>query len=333
MRRFYKTLFFLFVITAAWQIIRSFYLPEEKQVRSELRQHVQKSFPELSSQSNSRFGIKRLHIGNSFQHIVLIHGLDDPDKVWMNLAPELKKHGYHTWKMLYPNDQPIRESAKLFLIHLAQLKKQGVSNIVIVAHSMGGLVSREVLTNHRLCLTDCENTELPVVDKLIMVGTPNAGSHLARFRGLGEIREQLARLIDGKSGWLDWILDGAGEAGIDLIPGSPFLMELNSHAPPKDTSYLIIAGVIGAESKSALLNKLDNLIKEKDFSEALKESINELNHDLGDGLVSLESAQLDNIELIKVDGNHLSIIRNISTESRRVPPAIPIILERLEQTK
>jgi hypothetical protein len=52
---------------------------------------------------------------------------------------------------------------------------------------------------------------------------------------------------------------------------------------------------------------------------------------LGDGLVTVESTRLDGVDHRTVHGNHLSMIRNISIESSRVPPAIPVIIEYLGQ--
>ncbi|NIO09464.1 MAG: acetyltransferase, partial [Deltaproteobacteria bacterium] len=53
---------------------------------------------------------------------------------------------------------------------------------------------------------------MPAVTALIMVGTPNHGSQLARLRVFTEMRDQLARLTKGEINWLGGILDGAGEA-------------------------------------------------------------------------------------------------------------------------
>jgi hypothetical protein len=42
---------------------------------------------------------------------------------------------------------------------------------------------------------------------------------------------------------------------------------------------------------------------------------------LGDGLVTVESTRLEGVSHRTVDGNHLSMIRNVNTGSRRIPPA------------
>ena len=50
---------------------------------------------------------------------------------------------------------------------------------------------------------------------------------------------------------------------------------------------------------------------------------------IGDGVVSIESARLPDVDdTIVVEGNHLSMIVNVF-RSDSTPPAIPIVLERL----
>ena len=84
----------------------------------------------------------------------------------------------------YPNDQRISKSARAFARQMVALKQAGVSRITIVAHSMGGLVTREMLTHEDFYAGKGTNHETyPDVARLIMVGTPNKGSSLVRLRG------------------------------------------------------------------------------------------------------------------------------------------------------
>ena len=282
----------------------------------------------MAKNARQRFGLKQLNQSSvQAQHIVLIHGLDDPGKVWMNLAPVLSNAGFNVWEMIYPNDQPINRSASFFYQELGRLYKADVRDIVIVAHSMGGLITREVLTNPQWqCPVACEENKIPSVKQLIMVGTPNHGSELARFRMLAEIREQVERLLAGQADWLDWIFDGAGEAGIDLIPGSEFLTALNQRPHPDKTDYFIIAGVIGEEERDSLKNYLATLKNQQTITGLLDFILDTI----GDGLVSLESTRLTGIPIEVVPGNHLTIIRNVSRSSTNTPPAIPIIMRKIQ---
>jgi hypothetical protein len=55
-----------------------------------------------------------------------------------------------------------------------------------------------------------------------------------------------------------------------------------------------------------------------------------LTHGLGDGLVTVESTRLVGVSHRTVDGTHLSMIRNITSGSRRIPPAVPFIIDQLK---
>jgi pimeloyl-ACP methyl ester carboxylesterase len=309
-----------------WQLLRGGLADRERQARSQFKETVERTFPEQAAAARQRYGLARLHEAEAGKaHIVLIHGLDDPGKVWMNLGPALHAAGYGVSVMTYPNDQSVVDSAALFQESLRALSDDGVGRIAIVAHSMGGLVSREMLTNPALAC-DAPDCQIPAVGRLIMIGTPNHGSSLARFRGLGELREQFARILAGQAGWLDWVFDGAGEAGIDITPGSPFLMALNARPNPPETDLDVIAGVIAEEQAQAI----DSLIADSAPGNAGLQLV-PLAERLGDGLVSLESATLEDVPLYRVQGNHLSIIRNLDAASDRTPPAIPIVLDLLAE--
>ena len=326
MSRVLISLLLVAVLVIAWQTARIAFPEHERSVRSQVKTMVESTFPEEAEKARSRFGLTRLHqAGPGMPEVVLVHGLDDPGMVWMTLAPALQAQGYGVSVMDYPNDQPIRDSAKLFANSLQSMSEQGVVELTIVAHSMGGLVSREMLSSPSL-VCQAPDCSMPAVQRLVMVGTPNHGSNLARFRGLAELREQLSRMIDGEAGWLDSIFDGAGEAGLDLIPGSNFLTELNSRPYPVGTAMHVIAGVIAKDEAEALAR----LIEGPDIGEE-GAIVVPLAETLGDGLVSLESASLPAVPLDRVSGNHLSIIRNLSADSRRVPPAVPIILRLLRE--
>jgi pimeloyl-ACP methyl ester carboxylesterase len=326
MSRVLISLVLLAVLVVAWQTTRIAFQEHERALRSQVKATVEATFPELAEKAKERFGLTRLHhAAPGMSEVVLVHGMDDPGMVWMNLAPALQAQGYGVSIMNYPNDQPVHDSARLLAESLQSMSEKGIDELAIVAHSMGGLVSREMLSNPSLgCnLRDCS---MPAVTRLIMVGTPNQGSNMARFRGLGELREQLSRMIDGEAGWLDSIFDGGGEAGLDLIPGSPFLADLNSRTYPEGTAMHVIAGVIAKDEAESLAQLIDG--PDVESENALVVPMAEA---LGDGLVSLESASLPGVPLHRVSGNHLSIIRNLSTGSTRVPPAVPIILQLLRE--
>ncbi len=336
---------FIIILTGLWQFTSELFLEKEKTLRSSVRKTVEETFPSQAAEVAASYGLHHSDSNlavpdraNPLPHcVVLIHGLDDPGKVWMNLAPALANEGFDVWEMLYPNDQPIIESTSLFFEKLKGLKALGAGRITIVSHSMGGLVSREMLTNPELAYPEKARAgELPEVVELIMVATPNHGSELARFRVFTEFRDQWAYATKNKGHWLRGILDGAGEAKIDLLPGSSFLNTLNSRPHPEGVKMSVIAGVASPwdeEEIARFINSVrqklpeDNHDELDDVGKFLKSAAN----GLGDGLVTVNSTMLQGIPHQTVPGTHLSMIRNIFENSERVPPAVPIIVEQLKQ--
>jgi pimeloyl-ACP methyl ester carboxylesterase len=333
----------ILLLLGLWQFFTNMYREQEKELRRQLRETVKEKFPEQTAKFSQTFGLFFLEadgepprgVALNRKSVVLIHGLDDPGQVWQNLAPELVKEDFNVWLMQYPNDQPIVESAQLFFQKLKGLKQLGIDRISIVAHSMGGLVSREMLTSPDIAYSASAKKRLvPEVGALIMVGTPNHGSQLARFRVFTEMRDHLVRLKKGEANWLGVILDGAGEAKIDLLPGSLFLTELNGRSHPEGVDMLIIAGMTSPWNESDI-NRWVGTVRQKvsddqqKWVDELGENMISMTHGLGDGLVTVESTRLEGVAHRTVDGTHLSMIRNITRGSKRTPPAVPIIVDRL----
>jgi hypothetical protein len=202
---------------------------------------------------------------------------------------------------------------------------------------MGGLVSREMLTSPEMKYhASVKNRQVPQVAALIMVGTPNHGSQLARFRMFAEWRDHLVRLTKGEGYWLGSILDGAGEAKIDLLPDSRFLTDLNARPHPAGVDMLVIAGITSPWSENdikrwAADSRQKVSVDQQQRVDALGEYMISMTHGLGDGLVTVESARLEGVPHRIVSGTHLSMIRNITINNPRVPPAVPIIIDHLKK--
>ena len=145
--------------------------------------------------------------------------------------------------------QPIQESAELLKTRLAEigLDKHHGKQLDIVAHSMGGLVSR--------CFIEFNHGD-EVVNKLVMLGTPNGGSEMAKFVGTGInifgdwANNTLAAIING------YITNGMGTLAISglvkllniasktlsqLAPESD-LLQLLEKTHQTRVPYYIIAG-------------------------------------------------------------------------------------------
>ena len=333
------------IVWAGMELVTDFFPEEEKEFRREFRNAVEETFPQQAAKAANSFGLTRYHAesaevemaNSTAASVVLVHGLDDPGKVWMNLAPALSRKGFNVWQLHYPNDQPIEESARFFYDQLKPLQQLGTTRLAIVSHSMGGLVAREMLTDPRIAYIEKAGAgEVPRVIGLIMVATPNHGSELARFRLFGEIRDQWAHLINGQGHLLSGIVDGAGEAKIDLLPESEFLQSLNSRPQPDGVKQLVIAGVVSPWDEDDIHQFFSSSGENasavgQELLGDLEEFLKSVSDGLGDGLVTVDSTRIDGVEHRTVPGTHLSMIRNITKGSSRVPPAVPIIIEYLEQ--
>ena len=342
----YRILISIILVLGIYQLVTHFYRDEEKELRTQVRTAVKEAFPDHKKEYAKtiglfRHGAKPATGGEQTltdRSVVLIHGLDDPGKVWQNLRPALVQEEYDVWQFEYPNDQPLAESAELLFEELQTLKTERINRISIVAHSMGGLISRELLTSTTLGYRNAVGQQkLPEVELLIMVGTPNHGSQMVRLRFFSEVRDHVSRLFEGQTGWLNFILDGAGEAKIDLLPGSSFLNELNGRPHPEGIEQLVIAGITSPWDQQKLNGLLDSYSEKASGLEtkeldAIKSLTASMTNGLGDGLVSVESTRLPGIAHTTVRGTHLSMIRNVTPDSERIPPALPIIIRYLEKS-
>jgi triacylglycerol esterase/lipase EstA (alpha/beta hydrolase family) len=267
--------------------------------------------------------------------VVLIHGLDEPGTIWNDLTPALVDAGFAVELFQYPNDQPVAPSAALLHAELTRLRERGVERIDIVAHSMGGLVARDALTR-----AEFDQSLQPEVGRLIMVGPPNQGSPWAPLQPVSELREALIRwagAFGDPEATETLATDGAGEAAIDLTPGSAFLTELNSRPLPEGVEITIIAAQATPVDAGALADATRSLLGEA-RGERVRAAAGDLVNSVGDGVVPLESTRIEGVDdFVVVSANHRSMLKRLALE-REVrgdrgftPPAIPIILDRLRE--
>jgi pimeloyl-ACP methyl ester carboxylesterase len=266
---------------------------------------LEKTFPAAEAQVAATHGLtpyqqKTGVQGDTHRNVILIHGLDEPGRVWLNLAPALAEKGFSVWQFTYPNDQDIRASSRFLFQCLGAAGWLPSDPVALVCHSMGGLVARQMLTDPEIGYAGAaDRARVPQISHLIMIGTPNHGAGLARFRVVMEVREQILNRIHGYGHWLQGVYDGDGAAAAQLLPDSEFLNRLNARPHPEKVSMAVIAGILSPWLPP------------------------------GDGLVSLSSARLDTLALYTVPGNHLSMVRNMTASSKRVPPAVPLVIRLL----
>lgn len=134
-------------------------------------------------------GADRLEKTGERPPILLVHGYGCSRAAWWWLRRRLEAAG---WVVATINLEPIYTSIDDYVEPLTQridavLAETGATRLILVGHSMGGLVARAWLARF-----GAER-----VAKLITLGTPHHGSQLARF-GMG----RNARQMEPESDWL-----------------------------------------------------------------------------------------------------------------------------------
>lgn len=245
--------------------------------------------------------------------VVFVHGFNSgPDQNCELMKPIRAQH-FACGAFVYPNDHTIATSAELMSQQLkAFAARFPERRIVLVCHSMGGMVARACLENPHL---DPGN-----VERLIMVAPPSHGTLVAHFAIGSDIYEHwIARKSGGP--WRrmhDSIIDGLGEAASDLCPGSDFLKELNSRPRNPRLRYSVFLGTGGCMNDSQLawireslcdcLAKVPGADESAERLHTILNDIDELVEGKGDGIVAVKRGRLEGVSDTQVmPFDHLSV--------------------------
>jgi pimeloyl-ACP methyl ester carboxylesterase len=262
--------------------------------------------------------------------VVLVHGLDEPGTIWDDLAPALTRAGFEVWEYRYPNDQGIDRSAQGLAADWHGLSPD--RPVVLIGHSMGGLVARDFVSRLRHPVESASQVTGAPVTGLILVGTPNQGSEWARLRVWLELRDQFASAAGRRFSLFSALRDGTGEAKIDLRPGSDFLNTLNARPWPVQVRLRVIEGRLLSlpPDLTAGLAAAAAEVHSEDLARRLDAWWSTLGDDLGDGVVTLDSAQVPGgpAPLVLNASHRGLLLRQLPGAAE--PPAIAPILATLE---
>ena len=190
---------------------------------------------EFDAQADQWIKPRPLHVAGTEPVLLLVHGMESSlSRCYIALARALaKEEAFGKSRILgfqYPGDAGLSR-AGTFLFHEISRSFDPGTKIDFVCHSAGGLVVRyyaEVLGGP--------------FQRIILQGTPNHGSDLARLRPVVELKQFVKELRDGYSEAIESvILDGQGQIRHDLEPGSLFLKYLNDRHADR-SRYVIIRG-------------------------------------------------------------------------------------------
>lgn len=203
--------------------------------------------------------------------VLLVHGLEGSYPYWNKTIENIGETNLDIWQFYYPPDGEIQTSGTMERRAIQDLLDGNIVDqsynsfrVSVVAHSMGGLVTRSNIQSYPSSDTR--------IEKFLMLGTPNNGSYSSYRFYHQKILGEIISLVRGS--------DNEAPAYKQMVPNSDFIHELNSSAPKNlysnnsvNSNYLVVAGT-------------------HDFLNLHKEIINQ-----DDGVVSVSSASLLNFNI------------------------------------
>ena len=253
-----------------------------------------------------------LHLPKDFDSskrtILLTHGLEGGVASLRPMQLAFEHSGIQVAMFDFPNDGPIAWSGEHLSKCLSELAERFPPiRLAIVAHSMGGLVTRSALETPGKapgCVTD-----------IFLLGTPNQGSRLSLAQPWLEL---VLEVLPRPHHMLDAMTDGLGEAASDMQPGSRFLNALNARDRVPGARYHLIMGrksFVSDDQRTSIAKELNRLFERRSVAAETRRAVLDLLHaeelqdGLGDGAVTLRSARLAGVRDEKVfDLNHLQLL-------------------------
>ncbi|MCA9267394.1 MAG: hypothetical protein KDA41_02940 [Planctomycetales bacterium] len=265
--------------------------------------------------------------------VLFIHGLNSHPQTLSQLTELARRNNLAATAFHYPNDQPIEDSGRLLSEELKRLRASRPDlRVMLVTHSMGGLVARTALETPEL---DPGN-----VTRLVMISPPNYGSQLAQFAFGLDVWENLHASNREDAGGLFYssIEDGLAEATVDLQPGSIYLAKLNRRERNPHVRYSIFLGTGGPCTREQLTDvrrRIQSCGRYCAWGRFLGSKIDAAVADLdevvggyGDGAVAVKRGRLAGVsDTVVLEFDHLSVLHH--TDDPAVQQVYAEVLKRL----
>jgi pimeloyl-ACP methyl ester carboxylesterase len=248
--------------------------------------------------------------------VCLVHGLNSSSRGFVHMIPWLEEAGYGIVVYDYPFNRSIAESCQRYARDWAAFRAEVKDRRPwsIVAHSMGALLARSFVEDDRSWAHDACS--------VILIAPVNQGSQLAKVQTVMQFMNGL-KAINGKNTTRAMmnLSDGLGQAAEDMLPGSPFLKELNRRPRRQGLPYHIVAGDRGfvtREGRAQIEGRIDLLTRNSGIFGRLTQAatadlpdlLDELTDGTGDGCVRVERTRLEGVaDHVTIHANHAELIR------------------------
>lgn len=276
--------------------------------------------------------------------VLMVHGLWSSPVTWMPMFNDLRsfsdlRKNYQFWFYHYPTGQPVWLSATQLRQELQMLRNQldpdrqydSLNQMVLVGHSMGGLVSRmqtiesreefwKILSEQpfdqvqgtpediRLLQTAAFFNPSPDIRRVVTIGTPHRGSEFAN---------SFTRWLGRRTIRLPTLMVSTGKKLVSHNPGVFRNTELLTTSTSIDSlspaSPIFPAMLRAPRAPWVTYHNVVGMVPPSRWSFSSKVT--------GDGVVDYESARMDDVESeIVVGAEHSEIHRNPETilEVRRI---------------
>lgn len=249
----------------------------------------------------------RIQVFSPSPHVLLVHGICGRASSWATFAQVLSDSGYTVHTVQLEPDTTYSKPPRAYVAALAaKLDSIGSDHVGIVAHSMGGLVTREYMRRHT------QSRQMNRVGQLVTLGTPHHGNDLGPW--LLGFKHQIdagctlvpcadkIRNIGGCQG------DPRTRVALhDMTPGSVFLNLLNYGTQTALYDTAGSNGWDGHQSETQLVPSVyyASVAGTRSFCKVLNFEATQLRWGKGasyrpnDGVVATASAMLTNAEVFR----------------------------------